>query len=599
MFDTMHFTISICHHIFLDKQGDLVISNEAVSYEDAKRSGISPVYIYSLVLAGSKLKYQQYYPVSEPKSYELFLKQAWIEHGDVLFLPENLKVNKDICKSAPNLGKSLKDIGVELIEVTGKDRSYTATLIAGHKHRAYYCHNFDKDLYTIDELNSKANSSIRLVPGFIPSEFNNLSELEAYDEIKTQREGLTERAKGLKASDLDNDHIHLTGQKSIPPVSGIKITGKSGSKTLSVKVSNIDKEMINFQKAIMEELRAVINSHPLSLRFIGLQADIEESRFRQILQNKLSFTDDEYRWLGNFLDFGIKRYEGYDEYYSVPQLTGRHILNPKTAKDVRNLTGLFENYDEAIARCELVNEEPDSAETGYRYFLFNCDHYNMMVLLVKEGCTAEKACAMAFSDDGENIKSVSNGLLEDLHKVVDSFENADKNCLNIRNAFFKAHGKELCSIQIDEYFWQEIPAPDHFYHNSQEEYLYTGREPDDSSEEKEETHPADALYESANGAPFHEWIVSFQDTPKGWWGYGYITHAAEPFFVAKWGFVSNKEASAFGRGLDVGNGRSLVTLNCTNYESEETDYELLEEKQNESLSVIVEHIVRQQQEAKD
>ena len=111
----------------------------------------------------------------------------------------------------------------------------------------------------------------------------------------------------------------------------------------------------------------------------------------------------------------------------------------------------------------------------------------------------------------------------------------------------------------------------------------------------ETQHPIDIAYEATTGGAFHEWVVSDQLAPDGWWGDGYILHTTCPSFLAKWGVVSREEASAFGSGIQIDEERSLVILTCSIYTPEDqVEQDELSMKKSEAISVLLEYFTRQQ-----
>ena len=99
---------------------------------------------------------------------------------------------------------------------------------------------------------------------------------------------------------------------------------------------------------------------------------------------------------------------------------------------------------------------------------------------------------------------------------------------------------------------------------------------DDNENEKSLDGPLSSIVKK-NGQPFNEWIVTFDGTVEGWWGEGYVVHAADPFMIFKWGFTSEIENQAMSGGFGFGNEKYLSVLLVNHGTENDLSYEEVRE----------------------
>jgi len=123
-----HFYITISKYLFSHPDFGVVIVQDPIFIDNAKKHGLSPLILYGLTVAGTPIRWTTFTPVDNPRAICSVLQEAWEKGHGLRGLPDLLKVNRHVAVASPDLSQKLASVGVELIVAEKGDKRFPTSL---------------------------------------------------------------------------------------------------------------------------------------------------------------------------------------------------------------------------------------------------------------------------------------------------------------------------------------------------------------------------------------------------------------------------------------------------------------------------------------
>jgi hypothetical protein len=147
-----HFYVSIAKFLFHHNIHGVVITEDPISIQEAKKYDLEPIILYGLTFAGYSLRWLTFSSLDKPKAFLQVLLDAWTNAEGLRGYPDVLRVNRHIVESSPELIENMENMGIELKIAEGNDRYFPTSLRTAQKACKWLLGKYGEPIESIEEL---------------------------------------------------------------------------------------------------------------------------------------------------------------------------------------------------------------------------------------------------------------------------------------------------------------------------------------------------------------------------------------------------------------------------------------------------------------